>query len=285
MKRIIVLTVIFLCSIFSGVVFAQDVEIKMPYIKFMGNKYTLFYSAKNQELNGYINEYYKQREGYTNWTELLGLHHYPNAFYPIEHAQAFKSYLNEKGIQTFIEADEEENSAILDFVIINDKKLPIVLEFNVFKYVKSPICGTLALQYAKRYLLSNGLEAEMVKKEFAKTRQKYVKKVKKVEMPDLVTIAIEQGKYLNPPVKESQKIKKQEFITKEEKEFFYEDKLLNIKTDNIEQSEDITAVINKEKSTKTEQFMTKEEKEFFNTDNMPKIDTDNMQEEVLEESQ
>jgi len=274
MKKIISLTVIF-CFIFSNVVFAQSTEPEMPKIKLMGSKYTLYYSAKSQELGSYINEYYKEREGYSNWTELLALHHYPNAFYPIEHAKAFQNYLNEKGIPVFIEINEEDNSAMVDFIIINNKKLPIILEFNIFRYEKSPVCGTVGLQYAKRYLLSNGLEADLVKREFAKNRHKYIKNVKKLHIPELVAAGVEEGKYLSAPSKEEKVVIEQEHITREEKEFFHEDKLLNIKTDNIEQNQDISADDKKETVKETNNFVTNEEKDFFKTNTKSNTKTDN----------
>lgn len=213
MRKIIV-TVILLCVLVSGAVFAKDAEAVMPALKFMGNKYTLYYSAKSPELGGYINEYYKQRESYASWSELLALHHYPSAFYPIEHAQAFKGFLSENGIPSMIEVDEDNNSAILDFIIINSKQTPIILEFNVFRYVKSPVCGSVGLQYAKRYRITDTSEIEKIKKDFAKNRLKYIKKVKKIKIPDLVTSDIEYGKYINPPSKKEEI--KQEPVKQEE---------------------------------------------------------------------
>ena len=169
---------------------------EMPYIKYDGTKFSLYYSAKSPELGGYINEYYKKNEGYASWTELLAIHHYPKSFYPIEHAKEFKAYLDDSGIPSFTDVDDEANSAIMDFVIIDSNKLPIIMEFNVFKYVKSPVCGTIGLQYAKRYRIYNALEVEKIRKTFAKTRAKYVKRVNKIKIPELITQDVENGQYV-----------------------------------------------------------------------------------------
>lgn len=208
MKKIFI-TVILLFLFCTGIVFAKNAKNELPVLKFSGAKFSLYYSAKSSELGGYINEYYKQNESYASWTELVAIHHYPNSFYPIEHAKEFKSYLAESGVPSFLEIDDEDNSAILDFIIIDNKKLPIIMEFNVFKYVKSPVCGTIAFQYAKRSRIYNALEVENFKKSFVKCRAKYVKKIGKIKVPDLVEKDIENGKYLAKEKVEEESVSKE----------------------------------------------------------------------------
>ena len=43
----------------------------------------------------------------------------------------------------------------------------------------------------------NSLEIDKVKKSFMNNRDKYIKQIKKVEIPDLVTVDIDKGKYIN----------------------------------------------------------------------------------------
>lgn len=194
MKRFILTALILFLSI--GFVCAKNKQNILPSIKFDGSKYTLLYSTKSSETGGFLNEYYKTNQSYASWTELIGVHHYPTAFYPIEHAKEFADYLKDKGVVTSVEADEENNTALIYFAVMDKQKLPIIVEFNVFKYVKSPVCGTIGLQFAKRYRLNSPLEIEKVKKELKKTCLKYIKKVSKLEVPDLVDVAIDNGKYL-----------------------------------------------------------------------------------------
>jgi len=195
MNKIIIFGIIFFLFT-SGIVFAKSNKGNTPVIKFNGAKYFLMYSAKSSETGGYLNEYYKTNQTYASWNELIGVHHYPTAYYPIEHAKEFARYLNEAGIISSIEIDDENNTALLNFIITDKHKLPIIMEFNVFKYVKSPICGTVALQYAKRYRLNNPLEAGKVRKDILKNGYKYLKKVNKLQIPDVISVEIDNGKYL-----------------------------------------------------------------------------------------
>ncbi len=167
---------------------------EQPVLKFNGAKYQLMYSVKNKEHNGYLNEYFKLGEDYNNWTELVAVHHFPNAYSPLDQAEAFREYLGSINCPSALVEDEKNNSAIIDFILIDGDKLPIILEFNVFKYAKSPECGTIALQYAKRYVVSNGLEVDGIKKEFAKTRNSALKKVEKYEIPAIVKEDIDKLK-------------------------------------------------------------------------------------------
>lgn len=190
----------FILIIFSllftvGIVLAKSDRNIMPVIKFNGTKYTLMYSAKSNETGGYLNEYYKSHQTYASWTELIGVHHYPTAFYPIEHAKEFADYLTTSGVVANLEVNDEANEALLYFVVMDRNRLPIIMEFNIFKYVKSPICGTLGVQYAKRYRVNNPLEIEKTKKEIVKSGVKYIKNFSKLDTPELINLDIDNGQY------------------------------------------------------------------------------------------
>ena len=177
------------CSFVS----AQDFNGKMPSVKFNKAKYSLYYSTKDKELGGYINEYYKKSQTYSAWDEMIGLYHYANAYSPIDKVKEFSVFLADSGIPSTVE-EYEDNSAIIDFFVINDNHYPIVLEYNVFKFYKSPVCGTLGFQYVKRYRLKDGLEVDKIKKKLTKSRKKYVKKVKNAKVPQLIQEEIDKGK-------------------------------------------------------------------------------------------
>ncbi|GEM_PF-6631710 len=178
-----------------GLCLAKSNKQEFQYVKFNGAKFTLFYSTKSKELGSYINEYYKKNQTYTTWNELIALHHYPNAYSPIDQAKEFRTYLQEQGVPSELNIDEKHNSATLDFIIISQQKRPILLEFNIFRFAKSPKCGSIGFQYAKRYKINNALEINKFKKTIEKERKKYIKKFKKVNVPELIYEEIDKGKY------------------------------------------------------------------------------------------
>lgn len=164
---------------------------KIYSLKFNGNKYRLLYSTQNQDFGGYLNEYFKRGETYNIWSEMVALHHLPNAFSPVERIQQFKSYLAEKNCPSVVDFDDKNNAAFIDFLIVNDKQVPIVMEFNIFKYQKSEKSGSVAFQYAKRYVVTNTLDKEEAQRDFEKIRYKMLKKVKDFKIPEVVTSEID----------------------------------------------------------------------------------------------
>ncbi len=187
MKRFIfVLLFLFICF---GIQYSCAFE-----LKFSGNNYKLLYSEKTPEHSGYINEYFKLGENRNSWSEIINVIHFPNAYSPLDHAQEFSNYLNSQNCPNALELNEEQNSALLDFIIIDGQKLPIILEFNVFKYEKHPECGTIAVQYVKRYSVYNTKQVEKIKKEFKKLRPKTLKGLQNFDIPDIVKQNIDEIK-------------------------------------------------------------------------------------------
>lgn len=197
MKKFLTILFIFLfCVIGSNPAFAKKSKVKMPTVKYKGSVYTLYFSEKSKELGGYLNEYYKQNEMYTNWTELIGVQHYPRVSSPIEHAKEFQTYFTSKNIKSNLGIDEDRNMAIIDFIMMNKNKLPIILEYNIFKFEKSPLKGVVAIQYAQRYLVGNPLEIDEVEKKIAKKKSKKIKALRRLEIPALINTPIDKGQYL-----------------------------------------------------------------------------------------
>ncbi len=190
MRILLILTLI---TCLSLPLYAENL---LPKLNFNGSVYHLQYSDKNKQTGGFINEYYKGAESYNNWTELVAIHYFPNIYSPIEQAKLFRKALGEIYCPSALEVFDDDNKAMLDFVLINDKKLPIIIEFNVFKYEKSDIAGTVAYQYAKRYIINNPLEINKVKKELNKNRLKYIKKVLSTNIPEVITELIDKGQYV-----------------------------------------------------------------------------------------
>ncbi len=192
MKRFLVLLLIFfvLPSVSAEEIYRLD---------FQGEQYNLIYSQKSSEHNGYFNGYFKQGEDINSWTDMIAVHHFPNVFSPIETAHNFKEYLAQLRCPCAISEDEENNRSMIDCLVIDSEELPIVLEFNVFKYEKHPECGTIAFQYVKKYSVDNVLQVEKVKKDFEKYRPRIIKQVLKYEMPELVKVDIGEIKLNDLP--------------------------------------------------------------------------------------
>lgn len=166
-------------------VFAYD---NTGYIKYNGDKYFLMYSGKSKEHNGYYNQYFKKGEDFDSWTEMIAIQHFPNVYSPIDLAHTFREYLGEYQCPSALWVDDDKNIGVLDFILIDDKSksLPIKLEFNVFKYSKSPLCGSVSMQYAKRYNINDAQKIEMIKKKFERYRPKAINELKMTEIPDIV---------------------------------------------------------------------------------------------------
>ena len=194
MKRIFIVFLTVLCIQASALAKKNE---DFPTFKFNGCKYSLLYSTKSPELGSYINEYYKPSETYTSWSELISVHHNPNVNSPIEQAKALQEYLNNKNVSNEIEVDEENNSAIVSFVMSDTKRVPIILEFNIFKYELDEVCGTIAIQYTKRYIANDNIQADYAKKDFLKNKNKKIKSFKKLKTPTLIITDIDNGKLID----------------------------------------------------------------------------------------
>ena len=159
-------------------------------VKYNKENYNLVFSAKSSEHAGYYNQYLKNGETDKNWTEMIALHHFPNVYSPIDLAHTFREYLAQNKCPSALYINDDDNTCILDFLLIDDgtgnKKHMIILEFNVFKYVKAKNCGTVAFQYAKRYQITNANQVDGVKKQFEKYRPKALKTIQKFELPDVI---------------------------------------------------------------------------------------------------
>lgn len=197
MKKFILQAFILLLLLTTLMVQARTTSINVPGIRFNGHNFVLCFSKKSSESKGYINEYYKNSENYNNWTELIVVHHFPNAYQPIEQAKSLRDYLALLNCPSAIEVDEVGNTALLDFILVDNNKLPVILEFNAFKYEKSSICGTIAIQYAKRYYILNVDDVGKVKKSFMRNRVKYLKQINKIEIPNIVQKDMDNGRYID----------------------------------------------------------------------------------------
>ncbi len=180
------LLVFLFCLIFSiNLTSAKD---NLNSVSYNGNKYYLKYSEKSKEHNGYYNQYFKQNEDFDSWTEMIAVQHFPNVYSPIDLAHTFREYLEEYNCPSSLLIDEKDNVGVLDFILIDSKteNAPLKLEFNVFKYIKSPYCGSVSMQYAKKYSIDDIKNLESVKKDFEKYRLKAIDKIMLITIPEVV---------------------------------------------------------------------------------------------------
>lgn len=188
MKRIFLFFLSFI--LFCPIAFSNDTY----SLNFNRVRYNLLYSGKTTEHSGYINEYFKSQENKNSWSEIVNIIHFPNAYSPIEHAKEFSEYLNTINCPNALKINEDNNSAVIDFILIDGRKLPIILEFNVFKYEKSEECGTIAVQYVKKYYVYNTTQVENIKKEFRKFRPKILKNIQRFTIPNIIKQNIDEIK-------------------------------------------------------------------------------------------
>ncbi len=182
MKKI--LTIILMLFLSFNISYAANSQINK--INFNGNKYYLQYSAKNPEFNGYLNEYYKRGETYNLWSEMVAIHHFPNAYSPLDRVKQFRAYLAGINCPSALTFNDKKNIAMIDFLLIHHANSRTLLEFNIFKYEKSKKCGSNAIQYARRYVASNAFEVEQVKRDFEKNRKKLINNVKNMTVPAII---------------------------------------------------------------------------------------------------
>ena len=186
MKKIFVLLIFVAISI--NVTFAA----KDYSVNFNGNKFHLLYSVKNKDFGGYLNEYYKKGDTYNIWSEMIAVHHFPNAYSPIDRIKDFKDYLGSMQIPSSLTFDDKNNTAMIDFIMISEHNMPIIMEFNIFKYEKSKKCGSIAIQYAKRYTATTTMQIENIKKDIEKNRKSLINKVKHFEIPEVISTDIDK---------------------------------------------------------------------------------------------
>ena len=189
MKKIFVLIILVMLNV--NVVFAGKTD-KDYSINFNGNKFHLLYSVKNKDFGGYLNEYYKKGDTYNIWTELVAVHHFPNAYSPIDRIKDFKDYLSSMRVPSSLTFNDKNNTAMIDFIMISDHSMPVVVEFNIFKYEKSKKCGSVAIQYAKRYTATTTMQIEAIKRDIEHNRKKLIKKVKNLTIPEVITKDIDK---------------------------------------------------------------------------------------------
>ncbi len=188
MKKLLTFIVMFL--MFCIPVFAQT----NPSVNFDGKAYVLKYSAKMQT-GSYMNEYYLPAEKYGNWTKLIGVFDYPQMKDPINGAAIFLNSVKSKNTPGEMWVNKDKNSAVVSFIVITGGgNSPLKSEINFFRYEKSAKNGTIALQYAERYVIKTDAEYEEYKKNLRDRVLKFTRLMTTAPMPELVERDVDLGK-------------------------------------------------------------------------------------------
>lgn len=155
-------------------------------IEFQGQSLRLAYVAESPDPNDgrAINEYVPAGESLENWTQLIGIYHYPHQ-HDIKSVagQMVKALKASNPLARFqIHESEDGKRVMLDFITWDTKKG--ITEFNIFIYQKHPQgTGLVAQQYALRaYGQAEGLKFMEGLRE---TRTKSLEAVSNFTFPDL----------------------------------------------------------------------------------------------------
>ncbi len=106
---------------------------------------------------GPFSEYLPKGQALKSWTKLMGYYEFPALKNPKEAAQMVEEVVKKQNpdAQSEVVYNSTTNEAIVDFVTW--PKDQSYVEFNIWKYRKSPNGGLVAIQYAER--ASSDLEA------------------------------------------------------------------------------------------------------------------------------
>lgn len=155
-------------------------------IEFQGQSLRLAYVAESPDPNDgrAINEYVPVGESLENWTQLIGIYHYPHQHDSKSIAgQMVKALKASNPLARFqIHESEDGKRVLLDFITWDTEKG--ITEFNIFIYQKHPQgTGLIAQQYALRaYGQAEGLK---FMEELRDTRTKSLEAVSNFTFPDL----------------------------------------------------------------------------------------------------
>ena len=155
-------------------------------IEFQGQSLRLAYVAESPDPKDgrAINEYVPVGESLENWTQLIGIYHYPHQYDSKSIAGQMVKALNASNPLARFQIRESQDGkrVMLDFITWETEKG--ITEFNVFIFQKHPEgSGLIAQQYALRaYGQAEGLK---FMEDLRDTRNKSLEAVSDFAFPDL----------------------------------------------------------------------------------------------------
>ena len=132
-------------------------------IYFDNTKYILKYSVLSPDAKGYFNEYYQSNESRNKWTKMLGIYYYPEENSPMKFAKEFDKIIENSDNAVLIKLMEnkKQEKALLSFLVNNNENNKNYFEYNIYKYEKHPVKGSVMLKYAAKYYC--GTDDEIIK--------------------------------------------------------------------------------------------------------------------------
>jgi len=189
MKKIF--AILLFVFVMTGCVFAKTQT--QNQIKFDGKTYTLKFAEKSKLTDGYVNEYYKSSEKYSNWTEIMGVYHYPNYSSPIQLVSQFEKQLKQKGLSSTVFLNDKEGRAGIVFMVAG-KGPSEFLEYNIFKYEKYKGNQVIALQYARRFMVNKNTDLSKIANEIEGSQKRLINAITSAEIPQIVEQDFNLGK-------------------------------------------------------------------------------------------
>lgn len=162
-------------------------------INFDGKNFVLLHSEKSAHTDGYVNEYIKSDENLKNWTEMIGVYHYPKISSTLDYAQKLQSLVNNNVNSTKLDIvyyEKEDMAALVFLTWAATKETAKVdnIDFNVLKFNKYKDDGIIGLQYIHRYPV-NGADLSQVQslaQSFKDIKNKYTDMVIQTHTPEII---------------------------------------------------------------------------------------------------
>jgi hypothetical protein len=128
-------------------------------INYGGEVFELKFSAEVPQSNGgYINEYYLPEADFSNWTEVVRVHYYPEVE-PINFATSFRRMIPQPIVHSHLTTNPNRNAALLSYLLNRQDGF----KFTIVKFENSPKGGTAVLQYTHRHASAQLAEEKMKK--------------------------------------------------------------------------------------------------------------------------
>ena len=163
--------IIALCALFSFLPNSYAQEIKFDNVL-----YKLKFSAVSPSVKGYGNEYFKPNENFSNWSEMIGIYHYPNENNPLKYAENFDKHIeqNDNCLLLKLVENKDANKAVLSFLTNNCENSRKYFEYDVYKFEKSLKKGMIVSKYASKHYFNDNNEITQIAQKIKKDNDKYL---------------------------------------------------------------------------------------------------------------
>lgn len=165
-------------------------------IHFDNTKYILKYSIYNPTSQGYMNEYFPEKESPASWNKMIGIYYYVNEKSPIKFAKEMDKTIEEAENSVLIKfiENKKQDKAVVSFLVNNTENGRNYFEYNVYKYEKHPDKGTMMLKYAVKYFCNDDKDIAAIGNMIREENDKYMEQLIVSPIPPIVEKEIGQNK-------------------------------------------------------------------------------------------